>query len=300
MAQSLNMIELAMRAVLSQKPWEKDARCVPIPWREDIFQEVLGQPSLTVGVLFDDGVVSPHPPVTRVLGEAVEMLKQAGHDMVLWNSDLHAECIAVMVRHRKASPSSRRSLLIVMLLQDQFYTADGGQDIRDAVAAGGEPLIPHVDKLINGGADAISVYQYWQLNKQKFHLQQRYLDKWNEIRSPTTGRPVDVLVVPPMPHAAVPHRACRWVGYTKVWNFLDYSALVIPAGKVSSSDLDTPWDCDGREGPADRWNASLWQDHKRRMAELELAVGVQLVCRKAEEEKLLAAARIIDGIVNGR
>jgi amidase len=93
------MIELAMRAVLSQQPWKKDARCSPIPWREDVFQQVLGQSSLTVGVLFDDGVVTPHPPITRVLGDAVDRLRQAGHDIVMWNSELHAECIAVMVRH---------------------------------------------------------------------------------------------------------------------------------------------------------------------------------------------------------
>ena len=93
------MIELAMRAVLGRQPWNEDARCSPIPWREDIYQEISNQSSLTVGVLFDDGVVTPHPPVTRVVGDVVDRLKQAGHDVVMWNSDLHAECIAVMVRH---------------------------------------------------------------------------------------------------------------------------------------------------------------------------------------------------------
>jgi hypothetical protein len=89
------------------------------------------------------------------------------------------------------------------------------------------------------------------------------------------------------------------VGYTKVWNFLDYSAMVIPAGKVSRVDLEAPWDCDGRRGSADEWNAGLWEQNRHRMAELQLPVGIQLVCRKLEEEKLLAAARVIDSIVNG-
>jgi amidase len=186
------------------------------------------------------------------------------------------------------------------LSQDQFYTADGGQDIRDAVAAGGEPLIPHVDRLINSGKDAISVYEYWQLNKQKVDLQQRYLDKWNSTFSPATGLPVDILVMPPMPHVAVPHGGCRWVGYTKVWNFLDYTALVIPAGKVSSEDLQAKWDCEGRvQGSADEWNAKLWERSRDRMAELELPAGIQIVGRKCEEEKVLAAARVIDGLING-
>ena len=95
---------------------------------------------------------------------------------------------------------------------------------------------------------------------------------------------MDVLVMPPMPHTAVPHRGCRWVGYTKVWNFLDYSALVIPAGKSSAVDLEARWDSAAR-GPMDEWNAALWQQNKARIAELELPVGIQLVCRKFEEEK---------------
>jgi amidase len=77
----------------------------------------------------------------------------------------------------------------------------------------------------------ISVYQYWQLNKNKVAAQQEYHDRWDSVRS-ASGRPVDVLLVPTMPHTAVPHRCCQWVGYTKVFNFLDYSALSFPAGRV--------------------------------------------------------------------
>lgn len=157
-------------------------------------------------------------------------------------------------------------------------------------------MIPHVLKLTSQGPP-ISVFEYWKLNRRKFDLHQRYLDKWNNIRSPKTGRQVDILLMPPMPHTAVPHRSCRWVGYTKVWNFLDYSALVIPGGKVSQTDLDQAWDFDER-GPLDAWNATVWRENKGRMAELNLSVGIQLVCRKLEEEKLLAAAKVVDALVH--
>ena len=54
---------------------------------------------------------------------------------------------------------------------------------------------------------------------------------WNNVRSPS-GNKVDVLLVPTMPHTAVPHGSCRWTGYTKVFNFLDYNALTFTAGKA--------------------------------------------------------------------
>lgn len=38
---------------------------------------------------------------------------------------------------------------------------------------------------------------------------------------------------PVMPHSAVPHGTCRWVGYTKVFDFVDDLALVLPARQVS-------------------------------------------------------------------
>ncbi|KAJ4260000.1 hypothetical protein NW757_001951 [Fusarium falciforme] len=200
-----------------------------------------------------------------------------GHEVIEWNDKLHAECIEVM---------------------DLFYTVDGGEDIRREVEAGGEPFIPHVDKLINRGKP-ISVFEYWQLNKRKRALQQAYLEKWNSILSPRTGKPVDVLLMPPMPHPAVPHRATRWVGYTKVWNFVDYTALVIPAGKVKAEDCEATWDHASRN-EMDEWNVKIWEENKRDMAEKELPIGVQLVGRNLDEEKVLAIGKVLDDMLQSR
>ncbi|KAK1998851.1 amidase [Colletotrichum falcatum] len=270
MARTLDTVRVTMKHLVDARPWDADARCAPIPWREDVYRETLSRP-LTIDVLYDDGVVRPHPPLSRVLRAAAESLKAAGHEVLEWNADLHGECIGIM---------------------DQYYTADGCEDIRRDVEAGGEPFIAHVDRLVERGK-AISVYEYWQLNKRKWGLQQRYLEKWQSVRSAETGRTADVLLLPPMPHAAVPHGGCRWVGYTKVWNFLDYPALVIPGGRVCQQDVDEPWDTAAR-GVEDEWNSNLWTCHRGEMAALGLPVGLQIVGRKLEEEVVLAAGKTID------
>ncbi|KAH8670643.1 amidase [Ilyonectria robusta] len=273
LARSLDTIHLTMTSLIRAKPWEFDSRCVPITWREGIYREALGRP-LTIGVLFDDAVVHAHPPINRVLRSAVDVLRNAGHEIIEWNADLHEDCIRIM---------------------DQFYTADGCEDIRRDVMAGGEPFIPHVQRLINRG-DAISVYQYWQLNKKKIELQQAYLEKWDSIRSENTGKKADIILMPPMPHTSVPHGNSRWVGYTKVWNFLDYTALVIPGGSVCKEDVAAPWDFEPY-GPEDEWNKKLWEDHGEQMASLGLPVGLQIVGRKLEEEKVLAAGKVLDDLL---
>ncbi|KAI0889504.1 amidase [Annulohypoxylon maeteangense] len=275
LARKLSSLTMVMKELVQMKPWERDARCSPVPWRDEIFREFKSKP-LTIGLLTDDGVVRPHPPISRVLLSLAEKLQIAGHEIVEWNADLHDECIQVM---------------------DEFYTADGGEDIRRDILAGGEPFIPHVEALVNRG-QPISIYDYWQLNKRKITLQQTYLRKWNEMKSPKTGKQVDVVLMPPMPHTAVPHRSCRWVGYTKIWNVLDYSALVLPAGKVSPIDDNAPWNFIPRN-ILDEWNAGVWTQSKEKMIELGLPVGIQIAGRKLEEEKVLAIGAVIDGLLRG-
>ena len=131
---------------------------------------------------------------------------------------------------------------------------------------GGEPFLPHVQALVDS-ATPISVYEYWQLNKKKVAAQQAYHNMWNSMRS-SSGKPVDVLLVPTMPHTALPHRGCRWVGYTKLFNVLDYTALSFPAGKASK-------ELDGHH------------------------VGLQIVGRRFEEEKVLGAAKQFESILSG-
>lgn len=139
----------------------------------------------------------------------------------------------------------------------------------------------------------ISVYEYWQLNKLKHEQQKRYVDKWNTVRSPS-GRKVDVLLTPVMPHPAVPHRGCRWVGYTKVWNFLDYSAVVLPGGAVDKS-LDAKVDYAPRN-ELDKWNWNLYDPESMD----GMPVGVQIVGRKLEEEKVLGAAKVVEAVLKGQ
>ena len=170
------------------------------------------------------------------------------------------------------------------------------EDIKNDVAAGGEPFIPHVEALVNRG-QAISVYEYWSLNRRKRAAQKAYLEKWEKIRCPKTGRKVDVLLMPTMPHTAVPHRSCKWVGYTKVWNLLDYTALVLPAGKVDKTIEAAKSDQDvvGYEprNELDKWNWGLYDP----VSAHDMPVGVQIVGRRLEEEKVLGAAAVVDGIL---
>lgn len=258
------------KTITSSQPWTLDPRCVPLPWNEPIFKQTQHKP-LVIGLILNDGIVTPHPPITRALTELSAALASQGHEIIPWDTSDHAGCIEIM---------------------DAFYTVDGGEDIRRDMAVAGEPYLPHVEALVNRG-QPISVYEYWQLNKRKQAAQKKYLDKWNSARSPS-GREVDILLAPAIPHTGIPHRTFRWVGYTKIWNFLDYTALTMPVDRVRR-EVDGVGYVGEKEkyvprNELDEWNWKLWDVD----AVDGYPVNVQIIGRKLEEEKVLGAASVIE------
>lgn len=100
-----------------------------------------------------------------------------------------------------------------------------------------------------------------------------------------------------MPHVSVPHRSCKWVGYTKIWNFLDNTALVLPAGRVDKSIEQSLEDEEIRtyapRNDMDRWNWELYEPVKMH----GLPISVQIVGQRLEEEKVLGAAHVIEQVL---
>lgn len=67
------------------------------------------------------------------------------------------------------------------------------------------------------------------MNVQKRLYQKMYMDYWNSTDQLTgTRRPVDAIICPVAPHAAVIPGRYRHVGYTSFVNVLDYTSAVIP------------------------------------------------------------------------
>lgn len=92
MARELKDIKLFTKSVIETEPWLIDPKCVPIPWRT-----VETPKKLKIGVLWNDGIVTPTPPVARALKATVSKLRGAGHEVVDWGSDGHAEAAGILV-----------------------------------------------------------------------------------------------------------------------------------------------------------------------------------------------------------
>ena len=88
---SVGGLDLFMKTVIDSKPWLQDPTLLPIPWRSDqVKRSPDGTRILKIGVMWDDGIVKPHPPVTRALREVVHHLNNMkGMKVVNWTPYKH-------------------------------------------------------------------------------------------------------------------------------------------------------------------------------------------------------------------
>jgi len=122
-----------------------------------------------------------------------------------------------------------------------------------------------------------------------------YAKLWNDTQ-------IDAILCPVAPTVSPLHDTGKYWGYTSVFNLLDYSVAVFPAGKVlgidgeaalpEGVDLDTTYPKNSIEELSQAYS-KLWfdKDQNRKVLGPErykyAPIGLQLVGRRYEEEKVL-------------
>ena len=88
---SLEGIKVFMKTLIDAKPWLRAPATLPFPWRDDVDWLAKGKAQkVKIAVLWDDGVVKPHPPVLRALREVVERLRKIDRvEIVEWKPYKH-------------------------------------------------------------------------------------------------------------------------------------------------------------------------------------------------------------------
>jgi amidase len=220
MSTSLEGIKLFMKTVIDSRPWFSEPALVSIPWNSD-FQFSANKP-LKIAVMWNDGVVRPHPPITRALREVVTHLKTSPNvEIVEWKPYLHDEAWAII---------------------SSLYFTDGGAEDAATIAESGEPWRPLTTWMIkeNSGVKKLTPQKlyYWQEEREAYRKE--YAKVWSET---ATGKDengrlegmVDAILCPVGPGVAPKHNTAKYWGYTSQWNLLDYPAAVFPVGKVNKN-----------------------------------------------------------------
>ena len=99
-------------------PWSPEGKDMQLPKK------------LKFGIVWDDGVVQPHPPVMRALKTAVDALMSAGHKVIDWDASLHEE--------------------IQSTLWKMFFL-DAGEEVLRVFETGKEGPVDCIDFALRGG-----------------------------------------------------------------------------------------------------------------------------------------------------
>ncbi|TQV92648.1 fatty-acid amide hydrolase [Cordyceps javanica] len=260
MARTLEDIAMYSRVVIDSQPWLRDAKCHPLPWKP------LELPrKLRIGVMWDDTLVRPTPPVARALRHTVTKLLRAGHDVVDWQPT---------------------DMLQSLTMIGKFFVADGALAIRKELERTGEPWRPEMDAYRD--AQPMSVYDVWNLQTERTAFQNANLDRWNDAG-------LDALLLPTMPYVTHRHQGTRHVAYTAVFNILDVSAVSFPTGLTVDKSVDLlGQDYEARSDTCQAINTEYDPSLLDGMP-----ISLQLVARKLEEEKVLGMTQSVLQALSG-
>ncbi|KAL8836535.1 MAG: hypothetical protein Q9170_002890 [Blastenia crenularia] len=281
MGTTIDAVKLVLKSLLSTSPWLRDPNVVKMPWDSEVETSTLGRANsdgsathepLKIGIYWTDDVVTPHPPVQRGLRLVRNLLQGLEHKVVDW------------------SPPSHTTAKNIHL---GFLRADGAHDINQQLDLSGEPLVPPLRGAFQL-RDPTPLLEYQRLTVDGKAYNEAYYDYWNSTTK-DDGQVVDAVLMPVAPHAAVIPGKFFHTAYTESINLMDFSAVVIPvttADKLADAIDDTYQPLN----EVDRMNWEAYDPETYHGA----PVGLQLVARKWEEEKVWAIAKIIDTALKNR
>ncbi|GAA5885685.1 hypothetical protein JCM6882_007527 [Rhodosporidiobolus microsporus] len=273
LARSFSTCTHFLRTVLDAQPSNYDATALPFPFDPSAAERVKALPKLAFGVIRTDGHVTPHPPVQRAVEEAVQKLRAAGYEVIEFDiSDF-----------KGISP-----------LLSAIFFADGGDDFAHTFAHIREPLLPSLD-FPSRASTLKTVYESYQLNRQKETFQQAFLSAWlSTSKNTSTGRPVDALLGPTTAMTACEPGGMKWAGYTGMLNLLDLPAACMPVGRVDPErDAVT-----GKEEfvPLGETDEEVREDYDP-VTTAGMPISLQIVGRRWKDEELLAICERIAPIL---
>ncbi|GJC84171.1 acetamidase [Colletotrichum liriopes] len=295
MTRTLDDLRYFTRAVVGMQPWKYDYSVHPMPWKAETEKTWLEKPRFRVGVMRTDGVVDPSPACRRALEMVEEALRKEGHAIV-----------------EVDPPSPYEGLQIASLA----LNADGCQMFSTFFRTGewNDPGAAQMKFLMNLASplrylyylwvkyvrgDDIwaglvrdwrpqSAFENWKLVARREAYRARWFTWWDSAD-------VDFLITPPNATPAVPHDGMRDAvsscGYTFLFNLLDYTAGVLPVTHVDEKLDQLPGNFN-----INKLNGVARGAYKLYDAEdmHGLPVGVQVVGRRLEEEKVLSIMKRVE------
>ncbi|CAG9981830.1 unnamed protein product [Clonostachys byssicola] len=265
MSTSIGGLEMLMKTVINSKMWEVDPSLPPIEWRDGVdwlLRGSAGSRKLKVGIMWDDGLVTPHPPVRRAMRETVEKLrKDPDIEIVDW---------------------AEFSMKDAYEIWSTLIFADNGEVMLNLLDDGKEELRPLTEWIFkhNPHKAKRSLQEVWDWTAKRDEFRGKFAHAWHKTGA-VDSHPIDVLLTPLYIGPPAKLDESKYWNYSLLFNLLDYPGVSFPVTTVDPT-LD-PIDVDFlHKGDIDLETHKLYKPDWYKDAPISL----QLVARRFEDEKV--------------
>lgn len=212
LAQSVSDIDAVMAEIVPRAELFGED-CIPGLWMAPKVSR-----KFTVGVLKTDGLVTPLPPIARILDEVANALRATP---------------GVEIVEIPPPPALSKCQGIA----GRLMGIDDGSNMLDLIEGMDEELIPWLEGRMKRGK-AMEVTQLARLQAQRAEVEKEMMKMWSQ--SPESrARSVDAIICPVAPHPVPEIDRYNAVGYTSAFVLLDYPAGVVPIRPFVESDLES-------------------------------------------------------------
>ncbi|CDH10027.1 related to Putative amidase PB8B6.03 [Zygosaccharomyces bailii ISA1307] len=278
LATSLGDVEMLMKVIVNSHAWEQDPKLVPLEWRD---VSAIENQKLRFGVMWSDGFITPHPPITRALKETVEALKKAGHEVIEWKFPHQSE---------------------VLELAKKVFGADHGKEVFEVCKISGEPPAECIKQFVNfsvqedgTNVNVVDVTEWWKIGQEKSDLREKFFEHWRGTSEETSdSRPIDALLCPVWPTSSFEEGESKYGAdnYTVQFNVLDLASVILPVTTVSQT-KDLPYHDFRPLSDRDEEIQSYYEPKRFD----KMPVCIQVACRRLEEEKAIAIASVVENLL---
>ncbi|KAL2841043.1 amidase signature domain-containing protein [Aspergillus pseudoustus] len=264
LGRSVRDVRFFAKLSANAKPWEKDPFLYPHPWQSLALPDAK---RLRIGVWSSNGFLHLHPPVQRGFKTAQDRLRGAGVELV----EFHGPDISEVWELQKEWTELQDMSYLRELLSTEPHT-----EIVKATA-----IITKKDP-----PPQVTVEYIHSMNGRISGILRAMHEAWND------GGGIDALLWVTAPHTAVPFDKYTYLGFTGLFNLIDWPAMALPLGLFADKEIDrkTP------VKPLSPLDAEIQELYDLDMFH-GLPLSVQLVGRRFEDEKLLGVSQVVHDII---
>lgn len=227
-ARSVADIDFVMREIVPRGEFSAND-CIPGQWPAATRRQ-LGK-KLRVGVLRNDGLVTPLPPTEKILEEISRILEGSK------TADIEIIDIPTPPIMKQCFANAGR-----------LMSVDGGVPMLDLISSTDEPLVPSLKGTKRRKPYTVEKLSALNAEREDIEIAMR--------KALWSSGQVDAIILPVAAHPVPRHDQYGCVSYTSAFNLLDYPAGVIPVRKMTEADLKleisgekvlSKWDADNKK-----------------------------------------------------